>query len=528
MKKRLVILFLLLIFAPLAACGNSATPVKIETAKAGKIDTSVYDQTEIKEKQKAALTPLVKVNNEKQITDDGNELYNIKLLKNGEGEVSVASTKVKAGTSVTINATPANEYKVLSYLIDGHYTSSNTFTMPGKDIVVEVSFVNMRHEVGLAGYGDYNYINLDYTSAIEGTKCYFSLNEEQLQYYYYYDEDVFVRSAIPDQNGEYEKYPLTNEGNSTYSFIMPQNPCVIGLNKRSYVTILDAIISINGDQIYENVDDYIRFNLSSGGESINVNENIKKEKVLITLDYLNSLYEIEYITMQEYGSAYNFSEATKVDNNHYEMMPLYGYLFINLKKVEKPDDCYYTTCATAQGGSISVNMPWAKPGDEVTVNASPEEGYRLIDLRYTYTDNENEVSVPIAEQNGNYSFTMVNKDVNIVAMFASDDYVKCTLNIIIETNYVTNQYTINEAFDQIYQYINGGFKEDVTMVNDTAILMPKAQSAQLGFTHSDFLDVSVVINKEHQAVSYSSYYIDILFTVPSEDFVIDIYIIDLY
>ncbi len=159
----------------LSSCTTSVIKYEITTSKKGSIDVTLLTKS-----NDYRLTPLVKRTGS-SITDDGKGLYLIDLKQEGEGTVSISSMQVAAGSEVTINAVPAEEWKIKGYVIDNQLKDSNKFIMPEKNIEVKVLFISKRHTIGIDN-AYYNQVYFDLTgnegSGIENEICYFSITEE--------------------------------------------------------------------------------------------------------------------------------------------------------------------------------------------------------------------------------------------------------------------------------------------------------------------------------------------------------------
>ena len=424
--KLLLISFVIICLVFLSSCGDSSIGIEnIVTSKSGSIDISIYKKEEV-DKGKATITPLVSTD-DMDITDDGKGLYQINLNKSGEGSVSVSNKKEQAGSLVIIQAIPSSEWKIENYLVDNEVIHSNTFIMPSHDVSVMVVFSNMRHNVNLAGYNDEYYISRvgDYTSAIEGDTCYFSINPHDT--YYVEEEDIFVRSLSYDEMGVHKTVDI-KKSDDKYFFIMPDYDVEIGWNKKTYGQINGYIVFDDYNQITDNIDNYISFTLTMDNEVINFGEKLKKHTAIIAIDYLNPLYKIDNI--EYYYSAYERIFATKQDDNNYSFSVNYGDLYFYLSKITIPENAHMINILDSENGKIECEKMWAENEELVTLKVSPDEGYYVNSIKYTI-DNENYEEVFFNGEN--YIFNMVDQDVNIIATFKKiidyDNYVKCIVKV---------------------------------------------------------------------------------------------------
>ena len=444
-----------------AACeGGSTANVAITTTKAGKIEADLYTADAIT-KGKVDLTPVVGVE-DKSITDDGKGLYNITLRQYGEGDVSLAAKKVQAGTTVTVNAIPADEWKSAAYMLDGQPNDGNTFVMPTHDVTFEVTFVSMRHEVGLAGYNDEYYIARETgDSAVAGMPFYFSIDTHDD---YYYDS-VFVESIATDEYGNRQSVDVHKVGTDRFFFVMPDFACRIGWNKRTFGSVTDVLYFIQNDlgelhQIDQNeVANHIAVMLTMDGEPFEVNTRVKQHVATVTITYLNPLYEIDDLRFGYYGS------TTKVDDTHYTFTVVYDSVYIILKDKAMPAGSHTITLRDTSHGSISVTAPWASANDTVVVTVSPDEEYVLHALRYT-TDGEKYTD--IVAHGGVYSFVMPDGDVDIEATFReAPAAVGLQLSVCGDKfNGDMSDYNVVDVVNGIYMDVNEAAVECGEIVND--------------------------------------------------------------
>ena len=493
MKKIAILLLILAACVCLfAACAEGGgAKVEITTAKAGKINVSVFAQDLPADKQDKAnaLTPTVTLN-EKKITDDGKGLYRITFDTSGEGTVSVASTTVQsgdsltvqAGTSVTVTTTPATDWKLNVCMLDWEFVQSNTFEMPEHDVTFLVSFISKRHSVSRGGSGG-GYIVLpreDYADEVEGATVEFTIDETELSndWFYYEDEDVFVESSVEDETGNRERVNVQKVGENRFRFVMPIFDCNIVMNKRDFGKVQGVWISKRNDNdqldpIDENeIANYISYTLTMDNATIELNTRIKRHLATLTATYLNPFYEIEDVLWE--GRTHT---STKVDDTHYTFTVGYGYLTIILKNKEVPDGSHAITVNNSEHGTIAAT-PYAEPDAQVTVTVTPDEEYHLVTLQYSY---ETDVWHDIAEQNGAYVFTMPDADVTLRATF--DDAPVTSGNFHV---YVANavfdgeEHALTEVVGFIELHVNEQYVEIGEITDDLTFPVELGQTITLG------------------------------------------------
>ncbi|MBQ3754592.1 MAG: hypothetical protein II867_00315 [Clostridia bacterium] len=476
MKTKLLVfvIFILLLTLVLVACDDEKDlgTEAITTSKSGKIGVGVYSADEVAKGKTEGYTPGVTVD-DKDITDDGKGLYRINFDTSGEGTVSVASTAVQsgdtltvqAGTSVTVNVTPATDWKLHVCMLDWEVVQSNTFVMPEHDVTFLVSFVSKRHSISVGGSGG-GYIITEGSDAVEETTVEFSINEADLSTdgWYYEDEDVFVESSVEDEMGNRERVNVQKVGENRFRFVMPTSDCNIVMNKRDFGKVQGVWISKRNandqlDPIDENeIANYISYTLTMDNATIELNTRIKRHVATLTITYLNPLYEVEDVRWDG-----RTNSTTKVDDTRYTFTVGYAHLYIILKDKEMPDGSHTITLNNTTNGSISCSTPWAAAGEDVVVSVTPDENYVLYTLKYSDGQSEYE----IYEQNGVYSFEMPDSDVEITAVFRKDlDYdnlVLCSIEVlnnlfeIVDATTVVESILINdemvEITDEITAYV---------------------------------------------------------------------------
>ena len=470
--KKLAILLLVVaaLICLFAACEEGGgAKVEITTSKSGTINVSVFAQDVPADKQDKAntLTPTVTLN-EKQITDDGKGLYRINFDTSGEGTVSVDSTTVQtgafvtaqAGTTVTVNVAPANEWKLNVCMLDWEVVESSTFVMPDHDVTFLVSFVSKRHSVSLGGSGG-RYIITEGSDAVEGTTVEFSINETDLSMYWYYyeDEDVFVESSVEDEMGNRERVNVQKVGENRFCFVMPTFDCNIVMNRREFGKVEGVYFSKRKandqlDQIDENeIANHITYTLTMDNETIELNTRIKRHVATLNITYLNPLYEIDDVRWDS-----RTNSTTKVDDTHYTFTVGYSHLLVILKDKEVPSGSHAITVNNPEHGTIAADKAYAEAGETVTVTVTPDGDYHLATLQYSY---ETDVWNDIAEQNGAYVFTMPDADVTLRATFDDAPVTSGNLHIYVQGLVGDeNEYSLSGVFSEI-RWIDSKENQDI-------------------------------------------------------------------
>ena len=464
MKNKIIVfvIFILLLALVLVACDEEKDlgTEAITTSKSGKIGVGVYSADEVDKGKADGYTPGVTVD-DKDITDDGKGLYRIIFDTSGEGTVSVASTAVQsgdtltvqAGTSVTVTTTPATDWKLNVCMLDWEVVQSNTFVMPEHDVTFLVSFVSKRHSISLGGSGG-GYIITEGSDAVEGTTVEFSINEADLEAYWYYyeDEDVFVESSVEDETGNRERVNVQKVGENRFRFVMPTFDCNIVMNRREFGKVEDVYFSkrnnANGqlNPIDENeIANYITYTLTMDNETIELNTRIKRHVATLNITYLNPLYEVEDVRWDS-----RTNSTTKVDDTHYTFTVGYSHLVVILKDKEVPAGSHTITLNDTTHGSISVSEPYAAADDTVVVTVTADDYYVLSTLKYSYDGGA--VENNIVEQGGVYSFTMPDDDVTITATF-SEAPTQTGLQLSATGDKNSGDYNDYDLVDVLYEIV---------------------------------------------------------------------------
>ena len=425
MKKILVFLLIVGVAVCLAACAADGGSKEITTSRSGKISASLYDQTtpENKKDKSAKLTPLVRTS-DKKITDDAKGLFLVSVAKSGEGTVALSKDKAEAGATVTINATPATDWKVAQILVDGTALAegTNTFVMPSKDATVNVVFADKRHVVTLGdhivvnGWGERlaDYYSPAYT-VVEGQRYLFTVDFQDENRYY---EDADVTCRLHDET----QITVTKVGDGRYEFIAPDADCGVWVETHEYrkidaVTVYDTPApGANGIEITNDCS----VSVSVNGAPYTPGDNIKENatvSVCVTAPFdfdLVGLYS--WWSFAEFGGSVTDNVAT---------FPASSSSVRNGQSLHVDVRRYYNVdCAQTQNGSLEVQIEKARRLDTVTVTVTPDNEYQLESLAYT-TDGEN--FYDIGKENDVYCFLMPDGDVTITATFKAWEWYDWTV-----------------------------------------------------------------------------------------------------
>ena len=530
MKKIIVVFLLICGCMFLYACSGNNTE-NIETNKSGKIDVNIYSKEEVNN-DKISLTPLLEIE-KNDITDDGKGLYRVNLEQDGNGTVSLSDNKFQAGSIVTVNVVPDKDWEVIRYVLDYDFLDSSTFTMPDHDVTFRVIFRNKRHNVILDGSGS-SWINFETESpALEGDTFVFTMQPDKLVWYYYEDEDVYVRSSQTNDSGEYEYYEVTKIGDNKFSFTMPEEDCVVGCSTHEFGRIEDGYVMyspdgneynslgrINKDE--NNVADYIKITLTQNNVNVNIGDNIRCKETIVSIDYLNESYEISYIFFYD-STNHRQIDMKEIDSTHYSFEAGYGYISICLKDYDGPEGSKKVECLEASNGNIQTSGAYFMPGDNVIVTATPSEGYALTSLKYKLVNSEKEVE--ILQNNDVYSFVMPDSDVSVFATFKSINEVNCVIEVY---NAYIQELTLSQTIAKIQRivligdtYTPQSYIDEVN--DDLELYFEKGETIQLRFKsnyYTGFKQVYLSYGNENNNILRALYggECDVEFVVPDGDF----------
>ena len=512
MKRKLILLCLLIgCLALFAACASKDAGAEIKTAKSGRIDVTLYDPSPAAGKQDkdAQPTPTVETD-DKGITDDGLGLYTVRLEKEGEGTVSVASTKVRAGTSVTVNAVPADEWKIEGYALDMVPTDSNTFVMPEHDVTFYTTFTSLRHQVFIAD-DSRSYLSFDGDTAVEGATCYFSVNGSlAADNYYYEEEELYVTY---DAGGERHDLPLQKAGDDRFSFVMPAYSCTIGLVKHAYrsVTRFDVFRYTNYPE--DDITAACALSLTCDGAPYEYGVKVHDDAVFrfeitppfpCVIQALMQNYRYNEITCTKDGTAaYAWTfPAASIDVE--AQMLLY---------IRQDANMHAVSVAEVDYGAVTADKAWAGENETVTVTATAGSAQLLL-LQYTVNGTD---YVEIVQSGGVYAFSMPAADVTVKATFRAPNTAACRLLVDIEGQ--TDYASPADVLTDLRCARNGGPLEAVPLTHDLTVYFDFGEYAQFNFwlDKNSYEVLGVAVNGSSRPMGVSNSY-DVTFDVPENDF----------
>lgn len=162
-------------------CSISYTPATSTIATDTEVTVTVTPETGYHFSSlevKAGTTPIAVTNNKFTMPAAAIEiyavceedLYTVTAAPTEHGSFTLShTTNVAKGTTVTITATPDEEYEVDHYVVDGGEQAANTFVMPNHDVTVGVVFVQKTYAATIVAYSGHE-ASLSATNAVAGAE----------------------------------------------------------------------------------------------------------------------------------------------------------------------------------------------------------------------------------------------------------------------------------------------------------------------------------------------------------------------
>lgn len=297
----------------------------------------------------------------------------VTAVSEGNGKISVSNTDAQYGETIKINVKPDDGYELDKIVTTPELTISDAheFTMPNTPVTVTASFKAIEYTITI-GSSENGSVELSQTTAKVG--------------------DLISTIVIPNEGYRVGAF-VFSDGKTTYDefgrFVMPANDLTV-------------------TAIFTPVDDYyIVPNSTEGGALtiVDINGSITsdaEENEKITLNtYADEGYELVSLTATRLD---NNTELT-IDADNTFIMPAANVRVSAVFALIK----YSVNIDPTINGEIKVNKAEANKGDEITITATPNRGYKLVSLKV------NNGSVNVDEFN---TFTMPAADVTITAVFA--------------------------------------------------------------------------------------------------------------
>lgn len=409
------------------------------------------------------------------------KLYNI-TISNGieHGSIS-APTTAYYGDQVNVTVTPDTGYeldKITYRYLNSDGTSSDafftadgeSFIMPASDIIVTATFKLKKYnvEVEEAIDGDHGFVQAVPSTCSMGETVTLITSADT-------GYAITTLQATYEEGTTEVNLPLTPAENDTYTFVMPAADVhvhwivskvqyTITVNPSEHGTVTAPATAEYGQEVTLTVTPDAHYMLESlsvaytNGNPVTVTDNkftMPAANVVVNATFKPVTYNITVaptehgtVTAPEsaaYGSEVTVSvapeEAYELETLTYTVdggqpVPIENGKFtmpggnVTITATFKPAT-YTITVAPTEHGTVSAPAT-AAYGTEVNVTVTPDPGYEIDELYYTY-DAGGSVPDPIFRiENG--KFTMPGTDVTIVATFKAQVF-----------NITTNVYPSNEA-----------------------------------------------------------------------------------
>ncbi len=402
----------------------------------------------------------------------GVTLYSVKVTNiTGEGTVSLSKTSAEAGTVITVTATPAAGYYLVSIAVDGTNITGNTFKMPEHNAEVEVRFGQSKFNVTVnyttggtaysvfktAGVGDT--ITVKYTSdtgyelgsitvngeEITGNKFTMPACDVTVLVTFTQGHQYAVNVSVPNGGGTATATPSKAVAGTTVTInptpskgyeldtIKVDGKAISGKTFTMPSSDVDVTVSFK-KSVYK-----INLNVGTGGSAtVSKTSANYGDKITVTATPATG-YSLDYIKVG----------TTELSSNTFTMSAEDVTVTVAFKKEQ------YTITATVdgEGGSVSTNVTKAGAGDTITITATPSKGYSVDTIKVnnkaisgtTFTMTAQNTTVVVTFKKASYKIT-VSKPVNGSAT-ASQEYAnygdKITITATPATGYVLDTITAN-------------------------------------------------------------------------------------
>ncbi|MBO4459881.1 MAG: S-layer homology domain-containing protein [Clostridiales bacterium] len=353
------------------------------------------------------------------------KVYYLSLDCGANGRATLSKTSAKAGELISITTNPSAGYEVDKITVNGKSVGGNQFYMPGKDVVVKVTFkkidfkINLKYNEGgkvtapaTANYGDlvtltvtpdigYKYNNWFYLNGYAETGNSFTMPDYDVNIEVKFEKEKFYIVAILPQHGTMQ---LSSEY-ATYG------------DKVTVTTVPDTGYELDYIKVSDNVIEGNEFIMPA--ESVYVIAYFRKAEYSIKTDSgiggsaWTSVTKANYqdtVTVNAVPETGYKLDQIKVNNevingNTFTMPAKNVDVKVTFKKIN-----YNLTVNATAGGTAKLSATTATYGDTIKVTATPDTGY-MVD----------EILVNDEPIEGN-TFSMPNKNVSVMVKFKLADY----------------------------------------------------------------------------------------------------------
>ena len=338
------------------------------------------------------------------------------------GSISANMEEAAEGETVTLTAIPDEGYKFEKWCVtyqNGEETvevtvTEDTFTMPAADVTVTATFKLSTYTITV-------------TEQIEGGKIEASKTSASMG-------DEITLTATPDEGYEFEKWSVTYGESGT-----------VEVSDEGIFKMPAANVTVTAT--FAAIDYKITVTPPTGG-SIAVADDKKTAHVGDEITLTATPDEgYEFVDWSvTYG---NENTPVTVTDNTFTMPAADVTVTATFVAV------YNITVTPPTGGNISVSAETAHEGDEITLTATPAEGYKFVSWNVT-TDNG---TVDVTDSEGIYTFTMPAANVTVTATFTAIDYnitvtppTGGTISVSAETAHVGDLITLTATPNANYEF----------------------------------------------------------------------------
>ena len=292
--------------------------------------------------------------------------YTITVEDTSGGTAAVSSAAAVPGAEVTVTATPDKGYELESIMVNGEVIKGNKFAMPDCEVTVKVTFKKCIYKISVN-------TSTTGTAVVSKTKA-------------NYGDEITVETT-PDNGYKLSKIAVKTAGGDTVkvtgnTFIMPDEDVTVNVTfaKISYQIVCEE--TQNG--------------------MISVVASAKMGNHITVVATPDEGYEFAGMIVVDSDG----NEITVTDNT-FTMPASPVTITASFKKID-----YTITLICSDNGTAEVSKNPANIGDEITVTASPAEGYELSTIK---------VDGELIEGN---TFIMPAADVSVEVTFKEKEVVK--------------------------------------------------------------------------------------------------------
>ena len=320
------------------------------------------------------------------------------------GTITTSKSEAAAGEQIIIKATPDEDYYLKSISVISQKGNNididdfNSFVMPNENVTITAEFASISNFAVTVSTDDNGLATASKYDAEEGDNI--TIN--------YKPNDGYTLDAI---NTTPEVDDLSFNDNNTANFTMPNSNVAVN------VTFKANTYNISVNNTDENGVILVDKSIAHVGDAIKIIA-LPKEGYKLTAIYINDVFDNN---IADENNTFTMPAADV------EITPIFALA----------DDYWiYAKATPAEGGVVSVSTNDAEKDVEVTISATPAEGYNLIGI--TATTNTEGTDVEIADN----KFTMPADNVVVEATFKAIDYnvvvVESTNGTVVASKEVAN------------------------------------------------------------------------------------------